>query len=87
MKKQFHCLLCERLYAEMEEAEVCERSHDKKNAVPTRRDTRDGFTGYCLKCAKRLTRCGIPFSGEFQCRLCGAINIYENSQQPSRIKA
>ena len=27
MKKQFPCLLCERLYAEMEEAEVCKQSH------------------------------------------------------------
>ena len=34
MKKQFPCLLCERLYAEMEEAEVCERSHTtKKDAL------------------------------------------------------
>lgn len=42
--------------------------------------------GYCLNCGKRLTLCGVPFSGEFQCKPCGAVNIYEDSQQPIRLK-
>ena len=28
MKKQFPCMVCEKLYAEIEQAEVCERSHE-----------------------------------------------------------
>ena len=40
--------------------------------------------GYCLECGRRLTRCGVAFSGEFSCPGCGAVNVYENSQQPVR---
>lgn len=29
-KKQYPCMLCERLFAEIEQAEVCERSHAKE---------------------------------------------------------
>ena len=30
MKKLYPCMLCEKLYAEIEQAEVCERSHSRE---------------------------------------------------------
>ena len=30
MKKLYPCFVCEKRYAEIEQAEVCEQSHDKK---------------------------------------------------------
>lgn len=42
--------------------------------------------GKCLNCGARLTLCGTPFSLEVTCRKCLRINIYEESQQPSRLK-
>lgn len=44
----------------------------------------DKSIGYCLACGEQLTQCGKPFSGEFSCR-CGALNVYEESQQPTRL--
>lgn len=29
-KKPWPCMVCEKRYAELEQAEVCEQSHDKK---------------------------------------------------------
>ncbi len=42
--------------------------------------------GYCLKCGRQLTKCGLPFSAEIGCLKCGAVNIYEDSQQPKCVK-
>ena len=39
-KKQYPCFLCEKLYAEIEDAEVCERSHSRERD----RDEDDGLT-------------------------------------------
>jgi len=39
-KKQYPYMLCEKLHAELEGAEVCERSHDD----PRERDEDDGRT-------------------------------------------
>jgi hypothetical protein len=33
-KKQYPCMLCEKLYAEIEQAEVCERSHATAKGKP-----------------------------------------------------
>ena len=40
----------------------------------------------CLSCGKHLAYCGKPFSAKIICRSCGAINVYENSQQPKCLK-
>jgi hypothetical protein len=45
----------------------------------------DGSIGYCLKCGSRVSRCGIPFTAEIVCPACGALNVYEESQQPVRL--
>ena len=55
------------------------------NALKADPPQRDPSIGYCLHCERRLTRCGVPFSGAFLCRACGAVNIYEESQQPMRL--
>lgn len=41
--------------------------------------------GYCLNCGARVSFCGKPFSAEIRCPKCGAVNVYENSQQPMRL--
>jgi len=41
--------------------------------------------GYCLSCGARLSKCGLPFTAELKCK-CGAINVYEESQQPKGLK-
>lgn len=40
----------------------------------------------CLACGAFLSYCGKPFSAEIKCPSCGAINIYEDSQQPKGLK-
>jgi hypothetical protein len=42
-------------------------------------------TGYCLGCNAQLSFCGIPFTANLTCNKCGAVNIYEDSQQPIRL--
>lgn len=63
-----------------------EESH-KKRVVGTNSANQDGSVGYCLNCGKHLTRCGIAFSADITCPACGAVNVYENSQQPIRLAA
>lgn len=41
--------------------------------------------GYCLNCGAQVSVCGKPFSAELRCQRCGVFNVYENSQQPSRL--
>jgi hypothetical protein len=36
----------------------------------------------CIHCGQHLATCGQPFSAEIQCRQCGAVNVYSNSNQP-----
>jgi hypothetical protein len=40
----------------------------------------------CLACGTFLSYCGRPFSAEIECPSCGAINVYEDSQQPKGLK-
>jgi len=40
----------------------------------------------CLACGSFLSYCGKPFSAELKCPSCGAVNIYEESQQPKCLK-
>lgn len=40
----------------------------------------------CLACGKPLSYCGKPFTMEIACPACGAVNVYENSQQPNGLK-
>jgi hypothetical protein len=42
--------------------------------------------GYCISCKSQLSVCGVPFTAELGCPKCGAVNIYENSQQPKYLK-
>lgn len=42
--------------------------------------------GYCLNCKAQLSFCGKPFTAEIPCIKCGAVNIYEESQQAVRLK-
>lgn len=48
---------------------------------------RPSAIGMCLKCGKRLSFCGKPFTDDIRCPNCGAVNQYVESQQPVRIKA
>jgi phage FluMu protein Com len=41
----------------------------------------------CLACGNQLSYCGKPFTLEIACPSCRAVNVYEDSQQPVRIKA
>lgn len=52
----------------------------------TKKAMRAKFIGYCLNCRAQLSFCGKPFTDELTCRFCGAINVYEESQQPARLK-
>lgn len=38
--------------------------------------------GNCLKCGRRITFCGKPFTADIACRQCFHVNHYRNSQQP-----
>lgn len=42
--------------------------------------------GYCLKCGAQISFCGKPFSAEIACLKCGAVNVWEESQQPKFLK-
>jgi predicted RNA-binding Zn-ribbon protein involved in translation (DUF1610 family) len=46
----------------------------------------DNSVGYCLSCLSKLSRCGKPFTAEIACPKCGAVNVYEDSQQPQRLR-
>jgi hypothetical protein len=63
---------------------VNENRHENKN-MSLINATSFNSVGYCLSCGARLSKCGLPFTAELRCR-CGAINIYEESQQPKRFK-
>ena len=52
----------------------------------TKRRSDAESTGYCLNCKAQLSFCGKPFTAELVCDQCGAVNIYEKSQQPVRVK-
>jgi len=47
--------------------------------------TTDESIGYCLSCGERVSACGKPFSANIACPGCGAVNVYEESQQPRRL--
>lgn len=40
----------------------------------------------CLKCGRFLSYGGKPFTAEIKCPACGAVNVYEDSQQPKCLK-
>lgn len=65
--------------------QFADRPHDDLRR--TRAVMRQESTGYCLGCKAQLSFCGKPFTAELVCRSCGAVNVYEESQQPARIKA
>lgn len=44
------------------------------------------MVGMCLKCSSRLSLCGAPFTADLECPKCGAVNGYEDSFQPVRLK-
>ena len=48
---------------------------------------REAGKGSCLNCAREFSYCGKPFTADLKCPYCGTVNIYEDSQQPVRIKA
>jgi len=53
-----------------------------------KKDVEDlGGIGLCINCGKRVIYCGRPFTDEIPCPHCGTVNVYEESQQPVRIKA
>lgn len=62
-----------------------------KQDMSTRKDVKYVYTssavGKCLRCEKQLSYCGKPFSAELRCPNCGALNVYEESQQPIRLAA
>jgi Zn finger protein HypA/HybF involved in hydrogenase expression len=41
--------------------------------------------GNCLNCGRRLSYCGKPFTTDIACPVCGAVNVYLDSQQPIRL--
>lgn len=38
--------------------------------------------GMCLRCGRKLTFCGKPFTAEIPCSKCLCINVYNESLQP-----
>jgi ribosomal protein S27AE len=40
-------------------------------------------TSICLNCSAFLAYCGRPFTAKISCGKCGAMNVFEESQQPS----
>lgn len=50
-----------------------------------RKNLREG-QAVCLACQKSLSYCGKPFTAEIVCPNCGRVNVYEDSQQPNRLK-
>lgn len=42
--------------------------------------------GCCLKCDAQLSKCGVSFTAEVTCQECGAVNVYEDSQQPKSFR-
>jgi hypothetical protein len=57
-------------------------NHQKSDAHANLRAT---DLGLCLRCGERISRCGRPFTDSITCHKCGAVNIYEDSQQPVRL--
>jgi hypothetical protein len=55
------------------------RNRDKKRDMEMGNST-------CLGCGEHLAYCGKPFSADLKCRSCGAINVYEDSQQPKSLR-
>lgn len=39
----------------------------------------------CLPSGNQLSYCGRPFTAHIACPSCKAINVYEESQQPTRL--
>ncbi len=54
------------------------RNRNKKAAM-------DRGNSICLGCGEHLAYCGEPFTAQIRCPKCGAVNVYEESQQPSRV--
>jgi len=44
------------------------------------------WVGVCLNCAANLSFCGKPFTADLECPKCGAVNAYDASFQPVRLK-
>ena len=44
----------------------------------------ESCVGICLECNERLTFCGAPFTLNVMCPKCRVINVYIDSQQPTR---
>lgn len=51
-----------------------------------RRKNTEAGSSNCIACGKHLAYCGKPFSADLKCPNCGAVNIYEESQQPTRLR-
>lgn len=66
--------------------QINQRSRQMRSISTGTRPTGAGV-GYCLNCGERLSYCGRAFSTEIRCSKCGKVNIYEDSQQPKRVRA
>ena len=63
------------------------QTHKQSTSATTHGVTTDqsALIGFCLGCGARVSRCGVPFSGDVTCPSCAAINVYMDSQQPCRL--
>jgi len=68
------------LRAEVEQMSTDTTAQSTENR-PSRLRRRD-LIGLCLRCGRRLTLCGAPFTAEIPCNKCLYINIYKESIQP-----
>lgn len=41
---------------------------------------------YCVQCRCYLAETAVPVTVDVKCSRCGAVNAYEESQQPTRLK-
>lgn len=64
---------------------VKEKIH-RKNSLDDRKNAKDVGNSACLGCGEHLAYCGKPFSDEIECRNCGAVNVFVESQQPKFIR-
>jgi hypothetical protein len=51
--------------------------------VPSFLKSRKDGTSYCMNCKELLAYCGKSFTAKISCGKCGALNVFEDSQQPS----
>jgi hypothetical protein len=62
------------------------QASNKTNRIKTKSENMRRGDSACLQCGEHLAYCGQPFTANLECPKCGAVNIYEESQQPKALR-